>query len=82
MVKGNTPLRMREEPSTSAQEIGASRAARVEVLERGETWTKLRYIGQVGYSMSAYLTFAGEEPEQPEEPEEPEQPRSRRRRRW
>ena len=41
VVSGSAPLRMREQPSTSAKEIGRiPGGAQVEVLEKGETWTK------------------------------------------
>ena len=68
-------LWLREYGSTTAPtKAKMSRGDKVDVLERGETWSKVVFNGMTGYSMNEFLIFADEEPEGPEGPEEPQEP--------
>lgn len=55
------PLNCREAASTNARIlISIPRLQTVAVLSRGDTWSKVRFNGTVGYVMNRYLTMAGE----------------------
>ena len=60
--------------STAPTKAKMSRGDKVDVLEKGETWSKVIFNGMTGYSMNEFLIFADEEPEGPEGPEEPQEP--------
>ena len=52
--------------STAPTKAKMSRGDKVDVLEKGETWSKVIFNGMTGYSMNEFLIFADEEPEGPE----------------
>ena len=62
-------LWLREYGSTTAPtKAKMSRGDKVDVLEKGGTWSKVVFNGITGYSMNEFLIFADEEPEEPQEP--------------
>ena len=62
LVSCDTYLRLRSGPSTSADVIAQiNDGTRVLVLSGGDEWTQVRYDGQTGYCMTAYLNlYTGE----------------------
>lgn len=54
-------LNLRSAPSTSASRIGSiPRGAKVDILEKGGSWHKVKYNGQVGYVSAEYIILEGE----------------------
>ena len=52
-------LNLRETASTGARVLTSiPDGTTIDLLERGETWCRVRWNGQTGYVMSRYLTFA------------------------
>ena len=61
-ITNTDALWLRKGASTTATTITKMyRGEHVTVLERGETWSKVQYAGQMGYAMSQYLRFYEEE---------------------
>lgn len=55
-VPSKGPLNMRESDSKSADLVmRIPHGSRVDIVEKGDTWTKIRYDGKIGYVMSDYL---------------------------
>ena len=48
-------------PTAAAALAKMYRGERMTVLEKGDTWSKVQYKGQMGYAMSQYLRFYEEE---------------------
>ena len=58
MATARQAVRMRTEPTPDAKVLYQVKAkTKVEVLLRGEIWTKVKYRDEVGYMMSRYLSF-------------------------
>ena len=58
-VVGGYLLRLRSSGSEKASVIDAfPRGTKVQVLERGDDWTKVKVSGKTGYMMSDYLKFS------------------------
>jgi peptidoglycan hydrolase-like protein with peptidoglycan-binding domain len=61
----NRILYLRSSPSSRSKSniIGMMpRDAKVTILDKGGTWTKLRYNGRIGYAMTAFLAFPSNPP--------------------
>ena len=58
MATARQAVRMREAPSPDSKVLHQVKVkTKVEVLLRGEIWTKVKYRDEVGYMMSRYLSF-------------------------
>lgn len=65
-------LNLRSQPNINSLVITTiPRQAVVEVVEHGETWTKVRYRENTGYVMTRYLTFSPNTSSQPSDTEMP-----------
>ena len=55
-VPNKGPLNMRKSDSKNSELISrVPNGSKVEIIEKGESWTKIEYDGKIGYVMSDYL---------------------------
>lgn len=50
-------LKLRKTPKTGAVITTMKKGSKVEVLEKGSEWSKVKYNGKTGYASNAYLEF-------------------------
>ena len=50
-------LKLRKTPKTGAVITTMKKGSKVEVLEKGTEWSKVKYNGKTGFASNAYLEF-------------------------
>ena len=56
-AKTTANLKLRQTPKTGAVITTMKKGSKVEVLNKGTEWSKVKYNGKIGYASNAYLEF-------------------------